>query len=122
MAHIFWEKTISSDVFQVCWSSESEYQCNKPVEDHLAELRDNGMLLEGGLDVSPGTVLVGDYVTIDGSNLTKVAKPETPEETESRLADEAAAATLNDARERLQLVDSDGLDPVIADILKALRL
>jgi len=122
MSHIFYEKTIDPAIFHVCVSTDSEFQCNKPIEGHLSELRDNGMLLEGGLDVSPGTVSVGDYVTIDGSNLTKVAKPETPEETESRLADEAAAVTLNDARERLKAVDSDGLDPVIADILKALRL
>ena len=103
---IFWE-TESPGVNRIVSATDSEFQLAKPVADHLAEVKANGMTqLTGAMDVdatkatpySPGTC-------VDDSGVIII-----PPKTRDELDEEAAAAQ--------RLLDRESAKAKIAEATK----
>ena len=88
---------------EIVWSSDSEFQLAKPLDDHLAELRSNGMAnLVNGKDIpSPG--LTEKMTYFPGACVSDSGELVTRPQTQVELDAETAAAERLANRESAQV-------------------
>jgi len=118
MRRVFWEVTSTPDVHKVVWSSDSTFQMQKPLGDHLSELQANGMALEGGVDlpddVSPiekVAIHINSYISLEGGLPVVVPRPQSQKDMDDQAMSDRRATLRASARVKLlSILAQDELD------------